>query len=562
MCENSEDIRQDQGNEGTVDSVCRDYIRGACDRKFCKYKHEVASLSFCHDFQNTTCPRPNCKFIHCTTEEVEEYKRSGQMSNQILAEAFRKYQLPGVQPVCNLFRKAICRKPYCKYRHISKEEEEAEIMELIQNNSRNTIGVSSFTESQINFALNNGLRRNGVHVEEDDFGPSLAKRRLLSSEPDFGENVITQIPNRIRPVFKGYFASNPPPPILGRMDARSLMLEEENSILHKEIAQLKRQISDLTATNEFLLDQNATLRMSSKRNASISVPAVTITNSLPQSNTNPQQVIRTVTASVATVPVSLATVTTCNPVSGNPVSITGCPEVSIASPAQILAPSQQILVTTNPPTQLTIANSSQAQLAIAQQNLANNLAAQQAQPQLTSQAQQLALATTTQQLTSQAQHMANQQLALASAPQQLTSQPQQITLTNNNQQLTLAGTPQNHLTTQAQQLANQQLTSQAQQLALANSALANTPQQLTSQAQQLALANTPQQLAVANVSQQLALASANPQLALAQQNLASNQQLEIHRSISTSQTIAMSNATQPLVSYPIMTQSINHAMQH
>lgn len=93
------------------------------------------------------------------------------------------------------------------------------------------------------------------------------------------------------------------------------------------------QVSDLTATNEFLLDQNANLRVSGKRN---NVPAVTITNT-------PTQVNRTVIASVATVPVSLATVSTCNPVSGNhSVSIAGCPAVSMA-PAQILANSQQIL---------------------------------------------------------------------------------------------------------------------------------------------------------------------------------------------------------------------------
>lgn len=265
------------------------------------------------------------------------------------------------------------------------------------------------------------------------------------------------------------------------------MLEEENTMLHKEIAQLKRQVSDLTATNEFLLDQNANLRVSSKRNEAVTVPAVITTN------TNTPQVIRTVTASVATVPVSLATVSTCNPVN---VSIAGCPTVSMASPAQILAPSQQILgmpfrpesanksriflaVTTNPPPQVAIANSSQAQLAIAQQSLANNLA-QQAQPQLTSQAQQLALATTT--------------------------------------QLTLANTPQ-----------QQQLTS-----------LANPPPQLTSQAQQIAIANVPQQLI------------AQP-----------SQQIEIHRNgINTSQAIAMSNTTQPMMSYPIMTQSINHALTH
>lgn len=49
------------------------------------------------------------RFIHCTTEEEEEYKKTGEMSNQILAEASRKNQLPGIQPVCNMFRKGICR---------------------------------------------------------------------------------------------------------------------------------------------------------------------------------------------------------------------------------------------------------------------------------------------------------------------------------------------------------------------------------------------------------------------------------------------------------------------
>lgn len=186
-------------------------------------------------------------------------------------------------------------------------------------------------------------RRNGVNFDEyTDNGPPLPKRRFIPTPQQEQEILTADIspidPNRHRQVFKGYFASNPPSTMLNRVDARTLLLEEENSLLHKEIAQLKRQVSDLTATNEFLLDQNATLRVTSKRNQSVNVPAVTITNT----NT-PQQVIRTVTASVATVPVSLATVSSCNPVSGNPVSIAGCPAVSIASPAQILAPSQQIL---------------------------------------------------------------------------------------------------------------------------------------------------------------------------------------------------------------------------
>ncbi|KAF2880175.1 hypothetical protein ILUMI_25976 [Ignelater luminosus] len=574
MSDSSEDLKTDRQGETNADSICRDFIRGVCGRKFCKYKHEndMRTLNFCHDFQNATCPRPNCKFIHCTPDEEEEYKKTGEMSNQILAEATRKAQLPGTHPVCNQFRKGMCRRTVCKYRHISKEEEEAEIMDIVQNNSnnRNRFDLPNFivnnnnnngmegSQSKVLITSNELSRWNGIHLDDAEVGPPAAKRRFIPNDIEYIENDCT----RRRPLFKGYFAGNPP--MLSGVDARTIMLEEENSLLHKEIAQLKRQVSDLTATNEFLLDQNATLRMSNKRNGSVTVPAVSITNTLPQNNTPPQaqQVIRTVTASVATVPVSIATVSTGNPVSANHVSIAGCPAVSIA-PAQILAPSQQILVTTNPPSQLAIANSSQAQLAIAQQNLATNLA-QQSQSQLTSQAQQLALASTQQQLTSQAQHVASQQLVLASA-----SQGQQLTIANNSQQLA----PPSHLTTQAQQL-GQQLTSQAQQLANQQQlgqqltsqaqqlALANTTQQLTSQAQQLALANSPQQLAVANVPQQLALAGTNQQL-LAQQS----QQMEMHRNnqmnaINTSQAIALSNATQPMVSYPIMTQSMTHALSH
>jgi hypothetical protein len=55
-------------------------------------------------------------------------------------------------------------------------------------------------------------------------------------------------------------------------------------MLRKRIEELKKQVSDLTATNEFLLDQNAQLRMGGKRTANVTavtVPAVTITNTGP-----------------------------------------------------------------------------------------------------------------------------------------------------------------------------------------------------------------------------------------------------------------------------------------
>lgn len=616
MSELSEELKKiDNSN----DNICRDYIRGMCDRRFCRFKHENdgRSLSFCHDFQNTGCPRPTCKFIHCSAEEVEEYKQTGEMSNQMLVEASRKNQLPGIQPICNLFKKGVCRRQTCKFRHITKQEEDVEIMELIKSNQNKKRPHSEIqiSESHVSFAVEPINFVEGVTryiVDDDALFPH--KRRFVTSNGiDFSPEIQT------RNTFTGYCAGNPPTMI--RLDARTIMLEEENSMLQKEIAQLKKQVSDLTATNEFLLDQNATLRVSGKRTLTVTMPTATITNTMTHNTpSQQQQVLRTV-ASVAAVPVSLATVTTCNPVSVSPVSIAGCPSVSLTPTTQILAPSQQILVTTNQPTQLALAaNSSQAQLAIAQQNLANNLAAaavaSATQQQQQSQASQpppsqssnqqdnsaqrsqtttrltLTLPTTAGQ---QAAAVAIQQAAaaaagnagsvqLAAAQSHLTSQAQQL-----GQQLT----------TQAQQL-GQQLTTQAQQLALANSsqaqqqlALANTiaanaavaasnthqQAQLTSQAQQLALANTPptqQHLTVASMNQQLALATTNCGQLLAAAAAAANTSgqaaLDLHHhhhhraaqvNINTSQTIAMSQAaSQPMVSYPLMTQSMSHPLSH
>lgn len=104
-------------------------------------------------------------------------------------------------------------------------------------------------------------------------------------------------------------------------------LEDENAYLRNIVDCLKKKVDDLQATNEFLLEQNAQMRLSDKSGGltAVTVPAVTITNAAQL----PPQAIRTVTASVATVPVSIAAV------AGTPVSIA---TVSMA-PVQIPAPS-------------------------------------------------------------------------------------------------------------------------------------------------------------------------------------------------------------------------------
>merc|ERR1719264_135916 len=54
------------------------------------------------------------------------------------------------------------------------------------------------------------------------------------------------------------------------------MVQDENHQLRIQIQELEKRVSDLTATNEFLLDQNAQLRMGVKPAASVSTPGVPV----------------------------------------------------------------------------------------------------------------------------------------------------------------------------------------------------------------------------------------------------------------------------------------------
>ena len=54
------------------------------------------------------------------------------------------------------------------------------------------------------------------------------------------------------------------------------MLQEENMQLRTRLQEMEKRVSDLTATNEFLLDQNAQLRMGVKPAASVSTPGVPV----------------------------------------------------------------------------------------------------------------------------------------------------------------------------------------------------------------------------------------------------------------------------------------------
>ncbi|XP_074109750.1 zinc finger CCCH domain-containing protein 10 [Cotesia typhae] len=368
------------GSESPPNSrVCRDFLRNVCHRgKRCKYLHErsgdspVEEYTFCHDFQNGMCNWPGCKFLHCTESEEKHFRATGELPAHIIARLKNNSEKTEF-PLCKDFMKGNCQRVNCKFRHYKKEEPQHTnvaspmINQPVRsqhcfngtnhNDNRIRNGFEEldrnvhwqFEDHQHVLTNNNGHGGYSASPQSNDFigGPPEPKRRIISggeailhfeTSPIVGQHTTAH-----SAVTPGYYY-----PVIARNEARAIVLEDENSLLRKKIDELKKQVSDLTATNEFLLDQNAQLRMSGKRTAnvtSVTVPAVTITNTVPPSQApTPQQMVnaavaagtlRTVTASVATVPVSIATVT--------PVSIAAVSMAPVSIPPPIVTMAQQTI---------------------------------------------------------------------------------------------------------------------------------------------------------------------------------------------------------------------------
>ena len=78
------------------------------------------------------------------------------------------------------------------------------------------------------------------YFDEDDVGGDMFDRRCG--------------PDRKRRCMEDQYSDGGPPPHAFQM------LQDENLQLRTQIQELEKRVSDLTATNEFLLDQNAQLR--------------------------------------------------------------------------------------------------------------------------------------------------------------------------------------------------------------------------------------------------------------------------------------------------------------
>ncbi|XP_064648049.1 zinc finger CCCH domain-containing protein 10-like [Lineus longissimus] len=272
MSDKNSDDEKMNGKIG--DDICRDFLRNVCKRgKRCKYRHpdnfearvlgKQQEYTFCHDFQNTGCRRQNCKFIHCTREEEEYYKQTGQLPVRLqqaaaLGLGVQPSELPvlkGEVPICKDYLKGECRRAgKCKYRHVSASDYEIELRRLErQSRSLITSRFDTFDDILDRYELESPLKRR--RLEDYEFNNVLDR---------YGTHATTPTATMTRPISVA-------------TDYR--LIEDENTILRRKVEELKKQCNDLAATNEVLLEQNARYRMPKTNTVSLqSVTTPSIVN--------------------------------------------------------------------------------------------------------------------------------------------------------------------------------------------------------------------------------------------------------------------------------------------
>lgn len=222
------------------DSICRDFLRNVCRRgNHCRYRHpdndesrrlgiQQQEYLFCHDFQNAGCRRNNCRFIHCSREEEESFRRTGELPVHLAQAAAlglissEPGLVKGEAPVCKDFLKGDCKRgAKCKYRHMTAAAYEQELI----------------SDRQRALPTSSSVILPGESVNLDD-GGGIKKRKIA----DTVESMDCYDTCRVVTL------------------ADYQLLMEENQLLRRKVDDLKRHLSVLVATNELLLEQNTRYR--------------------------------------------------------------------------------------------------------------------------------------------------------------------------------------------------------------------------------------------------------------------------------------------------------------
>ncbi|KAG1669283.1 Zinc finger CCCH domain-containing protein 10 [Nymphon striatum] len=265
------------------DNVCRDFLRNVCRRgKNCKYYHpngteaeklgRLPMLLFCHDFQNKECCRANCKFIHGTRQEEKYYHQTRELPERLKQILFTKEEdtNKGNIPICKDFLKGDCRRSgRCKYRHLSPDELNMEL----GNES-----VKRMVRRDLRFENNFDAYEGYDLYDCREYEPELKRRHF---DDNFRSSLMVSVQSR--------------------SSAEEIkLLQEENMAMRQKLDALRKQVADLAATNEFLLEQNAQLRITKASTTVTQAPPPGLTSQ----QTNPAPVAPTIAQMSQTLPIT------------------------------------------------------------------------------------------------------------------------------------------------------------------------------------------------------------------------------------------------------------------
>lgn len=313
VANNKSNNNQNNGNTNNVKNrICRDFVRGICRRKHCRYPHVVSPdlVVFCHDYQNSTCTRVNCKFLHYTIQEQEYYKANGEFP----PEPVEDNQIP-----CNEYAMyGRCRHKDCYMPDNVQSPPTMRPVECVERQPAPTWNHNEYRD----LMGHQSVHMNGYRAVCDDF-PSMKRP---ANNVDTLENSVAY--KRFREDIE-------------RIDIVALVrrFEEEQVMLRRRVEANEIKIAELRASNEYLLAQNAQLRLTNVQCSAVVNP-VTMTQTTSQQQT---QLIGGV---------SIA-----------PVQVQATPIVSIATPQT------QIITSSGTPLAIAANTSQGQQLAISQQNI-------------------------------------------------------------------------------------------------------------------------------------------------------------------------------------------------
>uniref|UniRef100_A0A1A8RLC6 Zinc finger CCCH domain-containing protein 10 n=1 Tax=Nothobranchius rachovii TaxID=451742 RepID=A0A1A8RLC6_9TELE len=300
---------------------------------------------FCHDYQNKDCMRSNCRFVHGTKEDEDYYKKTGALPPRLRGKVAARMGLSPMDlplsreevPICRDFLKGEClRGNKCKFRHVQKDYEYESLragvggvvgqgtsgivnavggiggggtcggIQGLVGGGSNMVGTGCTSLGGCRdpgFSGVGGIGGGGMSgcLSIGSSGQRRYERSMCSVyDPllesglfDAGsleatiDHTALQLKRRRLESLRltdgsggghyelGVQATLQPRPLEYRF------LEEENSLLRKRVEELKKQVSNLLATNEVLLEQNAQFRSQAKVMTLTSTPAPAEQNLAP-----------------------------------------------------------------------------------------------------------------------------------------------------------------------------------------------------------------------------------------------------------------------------------------